>query len=419
MQQQQQQLYSNSNNNNEQYSTDYNTLLQQYAAALTSGNSNTGYYDTYSNSLSDYTADAYLPAASYPSAVSENPDSSPALSALALLGFLYFLNLIQDVLQNNGRRKRSVNLPKETDEGFYSTSYLDDLIIPEGAEEQTPTFLKDERTKEDEELEGEDDVKVEAVKAEERMDEEPLVSGRSFSFLENFFIKLPMALGLFRGHQQIERDGREENSWDIGNFISSRIQMISSIMSFLQDPRPSRIRRGIPLSEESLKYKDTDESSSFSKVIDRIRRFTHSMNAWYDELGGQNYEPSEASSHMAAKMASFLGGGRHLQDAMKKDAVPTFLEITRGLDGRHPHCMQRALCRINSHTHGASFMSKLAIQFLSNQLLGEPATEGLAKANQRAMAAGREGLNCETEFPDCISVVTTSESSINKTGDRK
>ncbi|XP_066939154.1 uncharacterized protein [Macrobrachium rosenbergii] len=306
-QQQQQQWYSNSNSNNnnnndQQYSTDYNTLLQQYAALTSAANSNTGYYDTYSNSISDYAADAYVPAATFASSVSENPDSSPALSALALLGFLYFLNLIQDVLQNNGRRKRSVTLPEETEEGFYSTSYLEDpLIIPEGMEEESPRFLTDEGTEiVEEEIEEKGDTEQEAVKAEERMDIESPVSGRSFSFLENFFIKLPQALGLTRRHPQIDRDGRDESSWDIGNFISSRIKMISSIMSFLQDPRPSRIRRGVPLTEDDVVRINATEQQSF---IDRFRRFTHSMNAWYDALGGENYEPTDdTSSGMAAKV---------------------------------------------------------------------------------------------------------------------
>lgn len=41
----------------------------------------------------------------------------------------------------------------------------------------------------------------------------------------------------------IDRGGQDEKPMGIGNFITTRLKMISSIMSFLQDPSPYRVRR--------------------------------------------------------------------------------------------------------------------------------------------------------------------------------
>ncbi|KAK7086988.1 hypothetical protein SK128_026650 [Halocaridina rubra] len=465
--QQQLQGYSTINNNklNQQdyNSADYNALLQQYVALASSGDQS-GYYNTYSNALDvDYLQDPYVPAASFASGVAaENPDSSPALSALALLGFLYFLNLIQDVLQGNGRKRRSLDFLDVVNETFYSTSYLDDphitlekdveqRIIDEGTKHLEESEVR-ERLEKEEQME--DEAQEEPSQDEEEKDftspekeelfdwaegtelkddfqghlesdyGEPGSSPRAFSYLENFFIKLPQALGLTRRKRpQIERDGREEKPMTVGSYITSRLKMISSILSFLKNPSPLRIRRDSQVEDlapildliletlsemffgsgdDSQKDKNSLKDGETSGVLNRIRRFTQSMNVWYDDLGGKNYEPSTTSSKMAAKVTSMLGGGSNLQEAMKKDAVPAFLELTKGLDGHHPHCLQRALCRMNSHTHSVSFIPRLAIQFLSNQLATSSASDGLAKANTRAMAAGREGLDCEKEFPDCV-----------------
>lgn len=61
---------------------------------------------------------------------------------------------------------------------------------------------------------------------------------------------------------------------------------------------------------------------------------------------------------------SLLGAKGDLQEALKKDVLPTFLELARSFDGAQPHCLQRALCRMNSHSEQLSFISRLALQLL-------------------------------------------------------
>lgn len=406
-QQQQQHQAVNNNNNGLQATSDYNTLLQQYG--LSPGFQDS--YSTYGSSALDYTQDSYAPLASYAAGTvaAENPDSSPALSALALLGFLYFLNLIQDVLQNNnGRRRRSLHSgqvhseEEEEEEGHYSTSYFEENQQLEDPRNYHPTdfgFAHQERAVGDEQP-WQDKVK-----------EVPKATPRFLSFLEDFFIKLPQALRL-RSKKFMERDGRDENPFGIGSFITSRVKMISSIMSFLQNPSPSRVRR-------TIQADDQTKSSLLDMLVDlvgrdaetpesRKRRHTHNMNAWYRELGGRNTEVSPALGGMAAKVMSAMGAKDELQETVKKNALPAFLELTRSLDGTHPHCLQRALCRMNSHSEELPFISHLALQLLSNNL-AEMSTSYVAEDNFQAIQAGQRGENCDQIFTSCGSFSNTKE----------
>ncbi|KAG7175757.1 hypothetical protein Hamer_G009766 [Homarus americanus] len=392
----------------------------------------------------------------------ENPESSPALSALALLGFLYFLNLIQDVLQNNnGRRRRSLqlgqdHLEEEEEEGHYSTSYLEEEQLPEDLHQEQP------------EPNGVVQHSGEEGEAEARQDRMVKVSEatpRSFSFLENFFIKLPQALGIRRSKQPVERDGRDENPMGMGGFITTRLKMISSIMSFLQNPSPSRVRRTIqdfdlvgsaveeegagnwlsssiksiqPLVREALQeYTKPRDHSTWARnqspqresqvetslsgdqlnttdsdtiaLDSRKKRHTYTMNAWYGDLKGHNVEVPSGVGGLAAKVISLLGGGDELQEAVKKDAVPTFVDLSQSLVGAHPHCLQRALCHMNSHSKELSFMPRLAMQLLSTNLAEIATSVSTADDNYQAIKAGQRGEDCNESFIDCESWNTSGK----------
>ncbi|KAK4300489.1 hypothetical protein Pmani_027314 [Petrolisthes manimaculis] len=429
----------NINNNNMhqqqvyQTANDYNSILQQPT--------NPGYYDTYgtTNTAIEYGQDPYVAASTYSTGAMglDTTDSSPALSALALLGFLYFLNLIQDVLQNNnGRRKRSLTSKNEfvgndtTEENeHYFTHYFG---------EEPEVFKNDEdnleRTEESQDVELPDNSQA-----------------RSFSFLEDFFIRLPQKLGLKR-MLLIDRGGEDKKPMGIGNFITTRLKMISTIMSFLQNPSPYRVRRSpqdinntqsvamergikmlegpsldllIPLIKEVLEDHNTLEPQPFkaleSENLDSVggegegisvdlgararRHSSSSMNAWYKDLGGRSVEPSQAYG-IASKVASILGTGENLQDAVRKETMPALVELSRGLDGSHPHCLQRALCRLNSHSHELSFVPRLVLQLLSNNLAGAPGLSKVPVDNTEAIKAGRRGENCSQTFSECDTSTT-------------
>ncbi|XP_050709449.1 signal transducer and activator of transcription B-like [Eriocheir sinensis] len=379
--------------------------------------------------------------------------SSPALSALALLGFLYFLNLIQDVLQNNtnGRKRRSLPLAprngkgmeeeeEEEEEGRYITSYLEEEPVKGGEEERK----EEEEEEEEEEATGRSQGRV----------------LRAFSFLEDFFIRLPQALGM-RKRQMIDRMSADGKPLGVSGFLASRLQMISSIMSFLQDPSPSRIRRSaqdieaeeaqfgkgesesfplpslgsfVPLLVEVFKeyspfnfwssggqraFPEEDnmgtstflrEETELKEGVDEAkeeedevegdegrgaRRRRHSptaMNAWYNELGGRNKEPDGGVGGVAAKAISLLGGGDGVQQAVKQEAAPALLELSKGLTGAHPHCLQRVLCRLTSHAGQLSLLPRVALQMLSSNMKNE---------SEAAMKAGLRGENCSQTFSEC------------------
>ncbi|KAG0713968.1 hypothetical protein GWK47_015012 [Chionoecetes opilio] len=351
-------------------------------------------------------------------AAAHGTDSSPALSALALLGFLYFLNLIQDVLQDNsGRRRRSLPAAgiegrameeHKEEEGHYITTYL-----------------------EEEPVKGGDAIGEEM---EEEVTADSQIEPRAFSFLEDFFIKLPLALGM-RKRQLVERLSRDKKPMGIASFIASRVKIISSIMSFLQDPSPTRIRRGVQdaESDESVEGKALSESyqspslgslvplmlevlkgsspvgawaggrgsgSSMAsraipeavavedarrRVARRPRHSATSMNAWYGEMGGRNNEPNGGVGGVAAKSDV-------VQETAKQEAIPALLELSQGLGGSSPHCLQRVLCRLTSHASQLSLLPRLALQMLSSNFVGE---------SKDAMKAGLRGENCSQTFSEC------------------
>ncbi|XP_063845830.1 uncharacterized protein LOC135091792 [Scylla paramamosain] len=415
-----------------QQATNGQTLQTQVSPDYYSGTSqqylpNTaGYYGFYQQASPDYAHDTYVPAwHGTGTAAAHGTDSSPALSALALLGFLYFLNLIQGVLQDNsGRRRRSVpalgleggrmEAHKEEEEGHYITSYL-----------------------EEEPVRGGDRMDGTEEHEEEKIDHK--AEPRAFSFLEDFFIRLPQALGMQK-RQMIDRLGLDKEPMGIASFISSRVKMISSIMSFLQDPSPSRIRRdvqdtdyeelvegktfsepfpspslesfvalmtevlkeyspfnlwpvgeGRAFSQESDKMAAEEESDERRSVRER-RHSPTSMNAWYSELGGRNKEAGGGVGSIAAKAISFLGGGDLAQQAAKQEAGPTLLELSRGLGGSSPHCLQRVLCRLTSHASQLSLFPRVALQMLSSNLVD---------GSKDAVKAGLRGENCSQTFAEC------------------
>lgn len=405
----------NNNNNNGYNSVSSNQVMQQSASPAPTANSNGyandytnyqqqyGYYDGY-GSASDYAQD-YASAATFGSGVAENPDSSPALSALALLGFLYFLNLIQDVLQNNnGRRRRSLTTLQDAMEGeqlkpLGSLESLDEeqlksLESLESLDEDQSTPLESVESLEEDKLKlSHSPESEEGEHLEVASDRNP--SARRLSFFEDFFIRLPQALGLVRKNR-IDRNGRDEAAMTVGGFLTSRLKMISSIMNFLRDPSPMRVRRSLP-SPSGGDGERPEEQDPLRSA--RSRRFTRGMNAWYGDLLGRNAEGEEGAGGMAAKVVSLLGGGRDLQAAASAEAVPALLEATRALSGdAHPHCLQRVLCRISAQQQSLSLAPRLALQFLSNTL-----AEGAAgpEDHLKAVAAGRRGEDCEKSFPHC------------------
>ncbi|XP_047481139.1 uncharacterized protein LOC125033565 [Penaeus chinensis] len=410
------QYYGYNNNNNNGYnSVSSNQVMQQSASPAPTAHSNGyandytnyqqqyGYYDNY-GSASDYAQD-YAPAATFGSGVAENPDSSPALSALALLGFLYFLNLIQDVLQNNnGRRRRSLTPLQDAMEGeqlkpLGSLESLDEeqlkpLASLESLNEEQLKPLESAGSLEEDMLtlsespEPERDEQLEEVASDRNQ------SGRRLSFFENFFIRLPQALGLVK-KKRIDRNGRDEAAMTVGGFLTSRLKMVSSIMNFLRDPSPMRVRRSLPMSGgDGGRLEGQDQLRSA-----RSRRYTRGMNAWYGDLLGRNAEGRQGAGGIAAKVVSALGGGRDLQAAASAEAVPALLEATLALaGGAHPHCLQRVLCRISAQQQTLSLAPRLALQLLSNKL-----AEGAAgpEDHLKAVAAGRRGEDCERSFPHC------------------
>lgn len=383
-----------------------------------------GYYGFYQQTSPDYAQESYVPTyQGTGTATSYDTDSSPALSALALLGFLYFLNLIQDVLQDNsGRRRRSapalgleeggVEVRKEEEDGHYITSYLEEAPLVRGSDRMD--------------------------EAEKREKTDHTTEPRAFSFLEDFFIRLPQALGMQK-RQMIDRLGLDKEPMGIAGFISSRVKMISSIMSFLQDPSPSRIRRAVQDTdhEESVEGKaflDTfpspslesfmalmtevlkeyspanlwpvgegrafpqdsgdkvDEEEVDERSVRERRHSPTSMNAWYRELGGRNKETGAGVGSIAAKAISFLGGGDVAQQAVTKEAGPALLELSRGLGGSSPHCLQRVLCRLTSHAKHLSLLPRVALHMLSSNFVG---------GGEDAVKAGLRGENCSQTFADC------------------
>ncbi|XP_037774844.1 uncharacterized protein LOC119571759 [Penaeus monodon] len=428
--------YSNSNNNNGYSSVSSSQAMQQPASAAPTAHSNGyandytnyqqqyGFYDNY-GSASDYAQD-YAPAATFGSGVAENPDSSPALSALALLGFLYFLNLIQDVLQNNnGRRRRSLTPLQDAMEGdqlkpLGSLESLDEeQLKPSGALES----LDEEQLKPSGALESLDEEQLKYLESVGSLEEDKLAlsesaepekdeqleeiasdrnqSGRRLSFFENLFIRLPQALGLVKKNR-IDRNGRDEASMTVGGFLTSRLKMISSIMNFLRDPSPLRVRRSLLRSDQAAARTAGDgerPEAQDPRRSARSRRFTRGMNAWYGDLLGRNAEGRQGAGGMAAKVVSALGGGRDLQAAASAEAVPALLEATLALSGgAHPHCLQRVLCRISAQQQTLSLAPRLALQLLSNKL-----AEGAASPEDhlKAVAAGRRGEDCGKSFPHC------------------
>ncbi|XP_076028631.1 uncharacterized protein LOC143017729 [Oratosquilla oratoria] len=404
---------------------DYNAPVRNYAK--------NGYYDAYNNNNNnvDYpdmtaVASSYASVGSSYAPATKDKESSPALSALALLGFLYFLNLIQDTLQNNnGRRKRSA-----VDEG-------------------------------------------------EVQDLEENVSrmARSFSYLEDFFVDLPKALG-FSERSAIDFDGPSEGTRRSGldaiaGFFTSRLSLISSIMSFLKDPRPSRVRRDIQSNEvdgdesvditSSLDFlskrasqflkelsqdpsevlwsifsqtllaedyreeepkndfstttseteKDPDSSPSPSENDEdgngqntkaRPKRFTYGMNSWYEEMEGRIYDPDRPKpvGGLMKQLLKLLGGDEDLRRGVASEALPLFEEMSLGLDGAaHPHCMQRALCRVSHLASGMSGLPRISLRLISNNLAELATTEDLVKQNRKAIVSGSRGEDCNAVFVGC------------------
>ncbi|MPC31713.1 hypothetical protein E2C01_025010 [Portunus trituberculatus] len=417
----------------QQVSPDYFSGTSQQLLANTAG-----YYGFYQQASPDYANDVYVPTwHGSGTAVAYDTDSSPALSALALLGFLYFLSLIQNVLQDNsGRRRRSapalhleggrMEEHKEVDEGHYITSYL----------EEEPMMGEDRMDRTEEHKEKIDHK------------DEP----RAFSFLEEFFIRLPQALGMQK-RQMIDRLGLDKEPMGIAGFIRSRVKMISSIMSFLQDPSPSRVRRAVqdtdyeksvegksfsePFQNPSLQsfmalmtevlkeYSplnlwSVDESRAFSQnssdkvaaeeVDERrgVRERRHSpssMNAWYNELGGRNKEASGGVGSIAAKAISFLGGGEMAQQAATQEVGPALLELSRGLGSSSPHCLQRVLCRLTSHASQLSLLPRVALHMFSSNLVG---------GGEDAVKAGLRGENCTQTFAECDTKTKTGKTGVNQ-----
>lgn len=49
------------------------------------------------------------------------------------------------------------------------------------------------------------------------------------------------------------------------------------------------------------------------------------------------------------------------QQAVKQEAVPALLELSHGLTGSSPHCLQRVLCRLTSHANELSLLPRMAL----------------------------------------------------------
>ncbi|XP_069956166.1 uncharacterized protein [Cherax quadricarinatus] len=423
--------------------SDYNLPLQKHGLSFSK------YGSSSHNSKESYGS----PASYATGTVSANKsDSSPALSALALLGFLYFLNLIQDVLQkNSGRRRRSlhpgkVHLEDEEEEEPYSTSYVEGKQLSNDTQQNV--YGVSAHVHQDY-----------AGDYEDRMLKSSKVAPRYFSFLENFFIKLPRMLGL-RPWQSVDRDGRDDNLKGMGGYITSRLKMISSIMSFLQNPSPARVRRAaqgsdlvfvvgedrpeswigssfkslLLLLRENLQdyFKPTrsweksqlhaeSEAESFlsgeelnatrDDVVSnkREKRHTHFMNAWYGDLEGENNEVSLGLGNMVEKIMSLMSGGRKLQEIVKADSLPTLLELTRSLDGSHPQCLQHVLCQLNSHSNQLPFLSRITIKLLSANLAEISTSMSVGDDNQQAIVAGQRGEDCDEVFTGCDIMSTTKK----------
>nr|XP_045585620.1 uncharacterized protein LOC123747437 [Procambarus clarkii] len=402
----QQQGYSTSNDTHQGYrdennrdflaSSDNNSFLQQYGP-------NPGYHNSYDTS-SDHIGESYAPMSSRTAGVDASY-SSPALSALALLGFLYFLKLIQDVLQNNGRRRRSlwpeqIHLEEE-DEEYYLTSYLekDQLSKEPSQDHHEPSTLVHQNDAE------------ETTGQQNRLLKVYQTAPRGFSFLENFFIKLPKVLGL-RSWQRVDRDGRDEEPIKMGGYITSRLKLISSIMNFLRNPSPSRVRRTV-LAENQAEFvlpgKVLNTAGGDMATNKRLKRYTHTMNAWYRDLEGHNSEVSAGTGSMVEKIMLFFSRRDNLQEAVRQDDLPTLLELTRSLDGTHPHCLQRVLCHINSHSKELSFLSRVTLQLISANLVEISTSTSMTDDNYHAIEAGQQGEDCDRIFTGCNSLTSTEK----------
>ncbi|KAK8728760.1 hypothetical protein OTU49_017473 [Cherax quadricarinatus] len=375
--------------------SDYNLPLQKHGLSFSK------YGSSSHNSKESYGS----PASYATGTVSANKsDSSPALSALALLGFLYFLNLIQDVLQkNSGRRRRSlhpgkVHLEDEEEEEPYSTSYVEGKQLSNDTQQNV--YGVSAHVHQDY-----------AGDYEDRMLKSSKVAPRYFSFLENFFIKLPRMLGL-RPWQSVDRDGRDDNLKGMGGYITSRLKMISSIMSFLQNPSPARVRRAAQAESEAESFLSGEElNATRDDVVSnkREKRHTHFMNAWYGDLEGENNEVSLGLGNMVEKIMSLMSGGRKLQEIVKADSLPTLLELTRSLDGSHPQCLQHVLCQLNSHSNQLPFLSRITIKLLSANLAEISTSMSVGDDNQQAIVAGQRGEDCDEVFTGCDIMSTTKK----------
>ena len=99
---------------------------------------------------------------------------------------LIVLSPFQDVLQDNsGRRRRS--LPPAGMEG----RGMEENKEKEQEDHYITTFLEEEPVKGGKRMDGQDEGRE-----EEEVTQDSQVEPRAFSFLEDFFIKLPIALGM-------------------------------------------------------------------------------------------------------------------------------------------------------------------------------------------------------------------------------
>ena len=70
---------------------------------------------------------------------------------------------------------------------------------------------------------------------------------------------------------------------------------------------------------------------------------------------------SVTNYYISLQAISLLGGGDVAQQMATQEAAPALLELSRGLGGSSPHCLQRVLCRLTSHANQLSLLPRVAL----------------------------------------------------------
>ncbi|KAL7632418.1 UNVERIFIED_CONTAM: hypothetical protein RMT77_017272 [Armadillidium vulgare] len=243
----------------------------------------------------------------------KGPKTSPALSAVALLGFLYFLNLIQNVLQGSptGKKRREVTNYVDGNENI--ADYL--MSFEEIIAKLSNAIYSGEKGVEGR---GFSDIfsyftgpSGEGQESEER-------ASRVLNFVGSLISKIQYGLGMkqsasSRNDQYLNSYSPDPSSEGFWSMFGSRIGLVAKIMDFLNDPRPSRVARSSQFEEER---EDIDPNMDYANPIDlseedkqflplygrsasdnRVKRYAEDeMNIWYTEADPSHHSNEENAS---------------------------------------------------------------------------------------------------------------------------